>query len=316
MSIHSKPGFGVQVPQQNARWDELRRVWSACEESRFESLWVFDHLMPIFSDPGGPCFEAWSTLGWLAAATRRIRIGCMVTANTLRSPALLAKMAVTIDHASGGRLDVGIGAAWFEAEHAAYGFPFRTPRERVERLAESVSILRALWTEPRVAFRGKFYGIIDAPFEPKPLQKPHPPIWIGGRGPKWTLPVVARFANGWNVTPFFPPDELAALNRRLDECCREIGRPPEDIRRSLLVPFCISSSSSECEAAVERFSASLGMPAERGREIMLWGDAERIADRIGRYCEAGESDFVLMMSPPFEERQLHRFSEEVVAKLQ
>jgi F420-dependent oxidoreductase-like protein len=304
--------FGVQLPPQQTGWDDLAQTWAAAEALGFDSVWLFDHLLPIFSDPAGPCFEGWSSLAALAATTRRIRVGCMVTANTFRTPALLAKMAVTVDHITGGRLNFGVGAGWFESEHQAYGLEFFSARERIERLEEAVSVIRALWTRSRTTFEGRFYRIVDAPFEPKPVQRPHPPVWIGGRGPKWTLPVVARVAEAWNATPFHPPDELRELNGVLDDACRSAGRDPQDVLRSLLVPFHVTQSAAEASIAVAGFAKMMGMPVERARRILLCGDASRIRDQIAEYREAGVEYFVLMCAAPFDMIQLRLFAERVI----
>src|SRR5215471_7109725 len=173
-------------------------------------------------------------LGALATQTSKIRIGCLVTGNTYRNPAILAKMATTVDLLSHGRLELGIGAGWFEFEHTAYGIPFYTPKERTRRLEESVQVIRSLWTEKETTFNGKYYQIKNAPFEPKPLQKPHPPLLIGGQGEKWTLPIVAKYADIWNIPLLVSPPQIVKLTKTLNGYCEKFQRDCTTIEKSTL----------------------------------------------------------------------------------
>jgi alkanesulfonate monooxygenase SsuD/methylene tetrahydromethanopterin reductase-like flavin-dependent oxidoreductase (luciferase family) len=173
-------------------------------------------------------------------------------------------------------------------------------------------VIRSLWTQSKTTYEGRFYRIVDAPFEPKPVQRPHPPVWIGGRGRKLTLPLVARLADAWNATPFHPPEELRELNGVLDDECRSADRDPRDVLRTLLVPFHVTQSAAEAAAAVEAFAALLAMPPERARRVMLCGDASRIRDQIAEYRQAGVEYFVLMCAAPFDRIQLRLFAERVI----
>ena len=196
---------------------------------------VFDHFYPInVADSTGPCLEGWTLLAALAAQTERLRLGVMVTGNTYRHPAVLANMGATVDHISHGRLDFGIGAAWNEQEHAAYGIPLFAPGERIRRLGEACEVIRRLWTEETVTFAGKYYQLTEARCEPKPVQKPYPPVIIGGSGEQLTLRVVARYANIWNAAA--AAGGAAEFTRKsgiLDEHCAAIGRDPAEIERSV-----------------------------------------------------------------------------------
>jgi F420-dependent oxidoreductase-like protein len=207
------------------------RVWHETDGIEiFEHAWVFDHFYPInVPDTSGPCLEGWTLL---AAETQRLRLGVMVTGNTYRHPAVLAKMGATVDHISHGRLDFGIGAAWNEQEHTAYGIPLYAPGERIRRFGEACEVIRRLWTEPTVTFQGKYYQLTDARCEPKPVQKPYPPFVIGGSGEKLTLRVVARYANIWNAMAQ-TPEEFTRKSAILDEHCAAIGRDPATIERSI-----------------------------------------------------------------------------------
>jgi F420-dependent oxidoreductase-like protein len=223
--------FGLKLSGQDTTIEALRGVWRIADQAGFDHVWDFDHLAAIGEGgPDRPIFEGWTLLAAMAQATRRVRIGCMVTGNTYRHPALLAKEAVTVDHLSGGRLEFGIGAAWAEIEHQMYGIEGLD--HRVGRLSESLRVLRSLWTEERTDFEGRYYRFKDAIANPKPVQKPHPPIWIGAGGPT-TLQLVARHADVWNATGAPDVNGAAELSARLDDACGQIGRSPAEIRRSV-----------------------------------------------------------------------------------
>jgi F420-dependent oxidoreductase-like protein len=201
------------------------------DEAGFDHIWPFDHLIALGNDPTRLIFDGWTILGAVAENTRRTRIGLNVTGNPYRHPGLLAKIAVTVDHLSGGRLEMGMGAAWNEPEFTMYGIPFPSAAERIRALDEACSVLKALWTEERASFKGRFYQLDAAIAEPKPVQKPYPPIWIGGTGPKLTLRVVAKHADVWNSNAP-KPEDTHALTKILDEHCAKVGRDPTTIRRS------------------------------------------------------------------------------------
>ena len=201
------------------------------DEAGFDHIWPFDHLIALGNDPARLIFDGWTVLGALAENTKRARIGLNVTGNLYRHPGLLAKIAVTVDHLSGGRLEMGIGAAWNEPEFQMYGLPFPSAADRIRMMDEACSVLKALWTEERATFKGRFYQLDNAIAEPKPVQRPYPPIWIGGSGPKLTLRVVAKHADVWNSNAPKPEDTFA-LTKILDEHCAKVGRDPAAIRRS------------------------------------------------------------------------------------
>jgi F420-dependent oxidoreductase-like protein len=209
----------------------LYDVWRIADEAGFDHVWDFDHLASI--GPGGThraVYEGWTLLAAIAAMTRRVRLGCMVTGNIYRHPALLAKMAVTVDHLSGGRLEFGIGAGWAEAEAQMYGLEGLD--HRVGRLRESLQVMLSLWTNDRTTMDGRYYHFKDAIAEPKPMQRPHPPIWIGAGGDQMML-VVARYADVWNSAGAGGPEAAGEQSRKLDEACRKVGREPTAIRRSI-----------------------------------------------------------------------------------
>jgi F420-dependent oxidoreductase-like protein len=227
--------FGIKV-SQGATIDTLVQVWRIADEAGFDHCWNMDHFASLGVQDTEDIFEAWTTLAGMAALTTRVRIGCSVTGNTYRHPGVLAKMAVTVDHLSRGRLEFGIGAGWAENEHVMLGLPFGTAGDRADRLEETLKIITSLWSEPTTTFNGKHYQLEDAIAEPKPVQRPHPPIWIGGMGPKRTLPMAAEYADVWNA-PGGEPAAVAEASAVLDRHCADIGRDPAQIRRSVQIPF-------------------------------------------------------------------------------
>jgi F420-dependent oxidoreductase-like protein len=238
MSSPSSTGMrvGLKLFGQGRTIGELREVWSIADDAGFDHCWISDHFAALGDDPSMDVFEAWSMLGAMALATTRVRIGCMMTGNTYRHPAVLAKTAVTVDHLSSGRLEFGIGAAWAEIEHTMLGVEFGTAGERVARLREACQMLRLLWTEESCNFEGRYYRLRGAAASPKPLQAPYPPIWIGGTGERKTLRVVAEFADVWNA-PGGEPEEIGRLCGVLDRHCNDVGRDPAEIRRSVQFRF-------------------------------------------------------------------------------
>ncbi len=223
--------FGIKTAPLHATHEALLDVWQQVDGlAIFEHAWVNDHFMALGSDPAGPCLEAWTLLAALAARTGRVRVGVMVTGNTYRHPAVLAKMAATVDIIAHGRLNFGIGTGWSEREHRAYGIPLPPPGERIRRLGEACELIWRLWTEPVVSFEGRHYQLSDAYCDPKPLQRPHPPFVIGGDGDQ-TLRVVARYANIWDCS-VDSPEEYRHKGTVLDGYCAAIGRDPATIERS------------------------------------------------------------------------------------
>jgi F420-dependent oxidoreductase-like protein len=229
------PSLGIKLSPQNCTIEDLRAVWSIADEAGFDHLWAFDHFNPIFSDVAGDVFEGMTLLAAMAEATSRVRIGLMVAGNTYRHPGVLAKMATTIDHLSGGRLEFGLGASGAEVEHTMLGIPFYTAGERIRRLGEALTVCRKLWTEERASFEGRYYTLTDAIANPKPLQRPHPPIWVGGAGEELTLRVVAEHADVWNVIGSV--EQVLRKASVLDQHCADVGRDPVEIKRSVQPRF-------------------------------------------------------------------------------
>jgi F420-dependent oxidoreductase-like protein len=253
---------GLKYAPMGTTAERMREVWKAADEAGFDHLWIMDHFMPLVRsvtgwyqfEPTDPVFEAWTTLAAMAEVVKRIRIGVNVTGNLYRNPSVLAKTVATVDQFSGGRVEFGIGASWAEFEFTSLGIPFPPARERMDRLAEACDVLKLLWTRDVADFDGRYYQLRGAISEPKPLQKPHPPVWIGGSGEKRLLRIAAQHADVWNIVGGLP-DEVSRLSKVLDAHCEEVGRDPGEIRRSIGVPFRPDDPDRtlrDAEALVER----------------------------------------------------------------
>ncbi len=278
--------FGIQT-LQTCTWSELRERWEWFEALGFDSLWLPDHLVPT-ANREGPFFEAWTALSALAMATKRVRLGVLVSSNTFRHPALLAKQAVTVDHISAGRLELGIGAGWFAWEHETFGLDFPPTKELVDRYAEAVTLLDTYLRNGVSSFQGQHYTLRDAPNRPAPLQLPRPPFMIGAHGPR-TIRLAGRYADTWNSRG--TPDEIRERNARLDDSAVAADRDPAAIRRSLL--YVVAQ-----------------MPEENP-----WVSIEAFRDFIGRFGEAGMADFILQPPPPEQFSLVERIADEVIPTL-
>jgi len=243
--------FAFKTAPQNTTWDDMLAVWRAADQIElFESGWTFDHFYPILgADPSGPCLEGWMTLAALAQATRRLRLGTLVTGIHYRHPAVLANMAATLDIISGGRLELGIGAGWNEEESGAYGIELGSPGERSDRFEEACEVLTGLLSpQEKTNFAGRYYQLTDAFCNPGPVQQPHPPICIGGSGQKRTLRTAARFAQHWNFVGG-TPEQFAQLREVLHQHCEDVGRDPAEILLSAHVHFAGDPAQTAATAA-------------------------------------------------------------------
>jgi F420-dependent oxidoreductase-like protein len=292
--------FGIHAGPQQTSYADYVQLWKTVESMGYDWASVFDHFIPIYSDPEGPCFEGLSLLSALAAQTSRIRCGILVVGNTYRHPALLANIAATIDHVSGGRLELGVGAGWWQLEHDEYGINFHTRGRRIRMLGESAKMLKLLWSEHRAGFQGRYYELTDALCEPKPLQQPLP-LWIGGMGEQLTLRMVAESADGWN-TFLMPIEDYRRKVDALAEHCRAVGRDPRDIRRSLVAQIVVSEDPTVRERAEA---------AWRGGQILLTGAPEQVAEALMPYLELGAGDIIVGARPPYDYANLQSFIENV-----
>jgi F420-dependent oxidoreductase-like protein len=228
-------------------WDEILERVKLAEDAGLDGAWVFDHFKPLYADPTGPCFEGWTLLAALAARTDRIRLGPLVTGMTYRHPSILTTEVVTVDHISNGRVEAAIGAAWFEGEHNELGVEFPRTRVRAERLEEGAQVMRLLMTEDGATFDGKHFQLNDATYNPKPVQQPHPPIWIGARGEQLMLPIVGRQADAWHA--WGSVSDLQRKWRIVSEHAEKAGRDPAGITRA--TGLSLSESWDEVRARID-----------------------------------------------------------------
>jgi F420-dependent oxidoreductase-like protein len=306
--------FGTAATQGGIAWEDLLKSWQELDrESSFDSLWLMDHFVTGFGTAfgsEGPCMEAWTALAALAQATSRARIGILVTGNTYRHPVVLAKMATTVDHISNGRLELGIGAAWHTYEHEAYGLPFYTTAERLARLDEAVQVVKLLWMQPTPTFHGRYYELHEPPYNPPNVQRPHPPILIGGGGEKRTLRTVAKYADASNVQG--TPEDVARKFKVLDGHCRDVGRDPASIRRSIQIALFLSDDPQFQQRVIQGMTAATGATEEQARKSVLLGGVEDIKRQVQAFIDVGVQEFMLAQWPRTHMDSLRRFSAEVI----
>ncbi|MEU5645335.1 LLM class flavin-dependent oxidoreductase [Streptomyces milbemycinicus] len=290
-----RPRFGIMTAPMQVDYHDVLRVWREADTiPEIEHAWLFDHLMPIGGDPNGPAYEGWTLLSALAAHTRRLRLGLLVTSNRFRPPAMLAKIATTVDIVSGGRLDFGIGVGSrpnppaAHREYAAHGLPFHDTAHAVGSLAEACTVIRRLWTEQEpFDFDGTYHQLTGAFGNPKPVQRPHPPILIGGRSAP-TLRVAAEHADLWNI-PGGDIDDVVSRSALLDRYCAEIGRDPASITRSIHLPVSYDRPGATRDAIGEAIDAGfphivLGLPVPYPVNVARW-----VADELINTSARGES---------------------------
>jgi F420-dependent oxidoreductase-like protein len=288
--------YGVHTGLQRTGMDELRSLWRKIEDLGFDWISIWDHFYAAdLSDYH--CHEAVAAHAALACSTDRVRCGSLVYCAAYRHPAVLANAITTIDHLSGGRADLGIGAGWSEAEYNAYGIPFPAPKVRLDILEEAARAIRSLLRDDVTEFHGAYFNLTDARCEPKPLQ-PELPIWIGGGGEKRTLRIVAELADAWNV-PFVPPDQFARKREILSGYCEGTGRDPADIRCAVNVGLAWDDDS---------LRAQFGGLAEFVRPGVLTGSDDEVVDRIGTYVDAGADQVNIALRAPWDVEALERLA--------
>jgi len=299
-------------PQQGATYDDLLRVARTTEECGFDAFFRSDHFlaMGISGEPGPT--DSWVTLGGLARETSRIRLGTLVTSATFRLPGPLAIAVAQVDQMSNGRVEIGLGTGWFQAEHDAYGIPFPTLGERFDRLAEQLEIVTGLWsTQERYSFAGTHYSIVDSPGLPKPVQQPHPPLIVGGKGKRRTPQLAARFAAEVNV-PFAPMDEVEAQFRRVDEACATIGRDPADLVRSVAQMTIVGRDDAE----VARRMEAVNQKPDELAAFNLTGTVAQVVDQLGTWRErTGITRFYLQILDLADLEHLELIAAEVAPQL-
>jgi alkanesulfonate monooxygenase SsuD/methylene tetrahydromethanopterin reductase-like flavin-dependent oxidoreductase (luciferase family) len=299
--------FGAQLWSQHTDWPQWRDAAVAADDAGWDSVWTWDHLLAIFGPWEQPIFEGWSILSAIGPLTKRVRLGLMVGANTFRKPGLTAKLATTLDHVSGGRAILGIGGAWFDREHEAFGIPDWGSGfgERLDRLDESVMLMRRLLDGERFSHAGQFYTLTDALCEPRPVQA-HLPILIGGSGPRKTLRTTAQRADAWNTAGTV--EEVRTRLGILDQHCADVGRDRSEIELTVSFPIVIRDATSDAEAS---YAASL---AHNGTDSMgdvpiLVGSPATVAAGLRPYVELGFRTVIVRLPAPYDKETIARMSE-------
>lgn len=311
--------YGVIVPQgwkmdlvgiadPVEAYETMIRVAQEAEAQGFHSIWLYDHFHTVPIPTQEVTFECWTSTAALARDTKRVRIGQMVTCNSYRNPALLAKMASTVDVLSHGRLDFGIGAGWYDHEYSAYGYPYPSDGERLRHLQEAVQIILAMWTQDEATFHGKYYQVNGAINQPKGVQKPHIPLLIGGGGEKVTLKLVAQYANACNIGGDIPTikHKFAVLRQH----CENIGRDYESIRRTTLIDDCAIAETEE--AAIAKLTPEQRNDLANLRETALIGTPEMIRQRLAEYEEAGVQELIVRFVDVTQLDSLRLFARECI----
>lgn len=323
--------FGVVISQNGLQYNMIKTIALECERLGFDSIWFNDHL---FTSSGKPYLECWTTLSALSTKTTKLRLGTLVLCNSYRHPSLLAKMAATLDVISEGRLEFGIGAGWQKKEYLAYGFPFPSASVRIQQLDESLQIIKKMWTEEKTSFEGRYFSIKDAICKPKPVQKPHPPIWVGGTG-KLLLKVVAKHANGSNFNSL-SVDECEERLKVLKGFCDSFGRDFDEIQKSLFTSVVTGKNKSEVANQLKRvrqlqirdalshdnLSQAIRQPRRalsslKSRMLMapsstIIGTSDECSEKIQRYIDIGLT--YLMLKFPYVEnfKSLEVFAKNVI----
>lgn len=303
--------LGAHVGQQNLAMDELRATWRRLDAAGLDWISAWDHLYEAPPADGTiPHFEAVATLAALALETTNARIGCLVFYVGYRNPGVLAKAAVTLDHLSGGRFELGLGGGWHQWEAEAFGFDFPSVGTRLDMLEEATVLIRSLLTKERTTFDGTHFQAVNASCLPPPVQE-HLPIWIGGVGENRTLRTTARLADGWNAA-YIAPEEFGRLNKVLDHWCEVEQRDPDDIERSVNLLFMASADSAAAAAATAAFDSQWGEMADRVRGGALMGTPDQVVERILEYHEAGADLVNVALRAPWDDEALEAYLTEVV----
>lgn len=289
----SRISFGITPIQTGVDFPHIREVTVLAEELGYDSVWLNDHFFTSkffhpLPPPTAPYYECWVTLSALASLTQRVRLGTLCSNVSFRQPALLAKMAACLDQVSGGRLELGVGAGWFEDEHSAYGIPFATMKERAGRVTEAVEIIRRLWTEECVTFKGRYYEMTDAYCSPKPVQQPLPRILIGGRGGRTMLGVVARSADRWNIQTPITPGQYRRKVSLLEGHCQKLNRDPNRIGRSLWAGTVIGRDATDYANAAKQ----LDLPHSAYLDSRISGTPEQCIAKIKEFVDLGVTEFI------------------------
>lgn len=303
--------LGVSLWPQGATWAEVRDTSMLIDRLGYESLWSYDHFMPLHPDPTLPVLDGWTLQGALAALTERARLGVLVTGVTHRNPAILAKMVATVDQISNGRAILGLGAAWHEQEHWMYGIPFGTDGERLARLDESCTVIRSLFDDQTTTFEGEHVAVHDAVLWPKPVQ-PRLPILIGGGGERKTLRIVARHADMWNA--FGTPEVVTRKLGVLREHCAAVRRDPASITVTVNLGVIVRDSAAGVRERLREIGPVAGFP-DYSASNGPYGPPDTVAARLAEYVRAGVSGIIAVMPAPYDRETIERLASEVRPRL-
>lgn len=308
--------FGVHLPQVGYDYDTVKRVALACESLGFHSVWVTDHLLPIVGSPLEPYLECWTTLSALAEATRSVRIGTQVLCNLYRHPPILAKMASTLDVISRGRLELGLGAGWYKPEAEAYGVPFPKASVRIAMLEEALEVLDRMWLEERPVFQGKYYSINGASCNPKPVQKPHPLIWIGTlTGGRLMSEIIAKYADVWAVGSWYLPsvNEYRQKMEQLKLYCSKVGREFGSLKKALGVGCILAKNKSTLAEKTRKFRpAEIFLEKYKTTQMQVRGTPEECVEILRNYADVGVDHFVMDFPDVTDLETLRLFGERVI----
>lgn len=311
--------FGVFMPQgwkmelasidgATNKWAKSVEVAQLAEQLGYDSIWVYDHFHNVPRPAHEAVFECWTSIAAISQLTSRIRLGQMVGCNSYRNPGLLAKITATVDVISGGRLDWGIGAGWYENEYRAYGYDFPKPKDRIGMLRESVEIVKSMWTEAETTYKGKYYELVRANCDPKPLQDPHPPIWIGGGGEQLTLRVVAKHADCSNFGG--SPEEFARKREILKGHCKAVGRDEDEIRKTWSPELYVRETEAELRSGGN--PSLWGGDFDEWRAANLVGTPDEVAEKVQRYVDLGCSGFIPWCSDYPDTTSMELFATRVI----
>ena len=302
--------FGIQTPQEGTTFLALAEPWKAAEQLGYDTVWLDDHFYGVVTPPHVDQLEPWVTLAAVARETGPVRFGALVGGNPYRQPALAAKMAASLDVISGGRLEFGLGAGWFEQEYDAYGYDFPPVRTRLEQLEEALQICIRMWTEEQASFEGKHYRVKEAWNRPVPIQKPYPPIVIGGGGEKVLLRIVARYAQSWNMGA--SPGDFRHKIEVLDAHCAAVGRDPEEIERSWFGPILIDEDPERLERRLRKRAEGAGGAGAALDRTMIAGTPEQVIARIEEFLDIGVTHFIAMFGRVDDLRSTELFARTVL----
>lgn len=303
---------GIPVAEQ---WPVMLAAAKRIEDLGYDTAWVYDHFHTVPEPTQESTFECWTLMAALAATTQRVRLGQMCTCNSYRNPAYMAKVASSVDVISGGRLEFAIGAGWYEHEYLAYGYRFPSAGTRIAQLAETVEIIKRMWTEDEATFEGRHYSVHGAINRPRPIQEPHPPLWVAGGGERKTLRVVAEHADFSNFAG--TPEAFREKSAILDRHCEEVGRDPAEIGRTIHLLITVAPDEATLQPVLERVASQAGRPVEaylRSSQVVA-GTPQQVIDRLGEYADAGCVDVTGYFGDAVWGESLDVFASEVAPAL-